>query len=82
MPVILADHFWIKATIHDQAVDLDPSFTDAAFGQSFAQASETFAPDPADPTRSQRVIVRAVASTRQNGAATEQEVVHGEFNAA
>ncbi len=71
---ILQDHFWVQATIGNQATDLDPSLKSAAVNQKLVDATETFDPDAIADELNQSMRFRLVGEFLENGSVQSNEL--------
>ena len=78
---ILQDHYWVQATINNQATDLDPSLADAQMGQKLTDATNTFEPDGLPDELVQRIGIRIVGEFLKGGQVTSKELVSKEMKA-
>jgi hypothetical protein len=82
----IRDHWWVQVqTTEDAWADADPLTASARMGETFAQATETLAPDPADqrfpldPDMVHRVTVRVVVEQLTPRKLTEHVVLAHEL---
>jgi hypothetical protein len=77
----VADHYWVQATIDDQAVALDPSVTTATVNQKLTDATDTLDPDSLADQLFQRVRFRIVGDFLDNGRVQSTELLSQEYKA-
>lgn len=78
----LQDHYWVQATLDEQTIDLDPSFSSATFGQKFADAEASLDSEELPDNLFQRVRFRLVAEHLTDGRAASTELISQETKAA
>ncbi len=78
----LEDHYWVQATVDDQAIDLDPSLKSASANQRLTDPVETFDPDSPADTLFQHVQFRLVGEFLDSGTLQSKELLSKQINAA
>lgn len=73
---ILQDHYWVQATIDNNTVDLDPSFSNSTMGQKFTEASESVDPGALPDDLNQTMALRLVADYLQDGKTNSTELLN------
>jgi hypothetical protein len=78
----LAEHFWVKASINNATVDLDPSDAAAVFGQALATVSKAFDPSGIEPALFQRIRFRLVGDFVEGDNVQSVELLARDYRAA
>jgi hypothetical protein len=78
---ILADHYWVQATVGGQDTDLDPSLKTAVPSQKLTDSVETLDPDALADPLFQSLRFRVVGEFLDNGSLETRELLSKEVKA-
>jgi hypothetical protein len=78
---VLADHYWVQATVDGKDTDLDPTLPDAMVGQGLGSASETLDPESLPEPLFQHLQFRLVGEFLDKGSIQTTELLAKEFRA-
>jgi hypothetical protein len=78
---VLADHYWVQATVEGHDTDFDPSLTSAAVNQKLTDAAETLDPESLAEPLFQHLRFRLVGEFLEKGSLQTTELLAKEFKA-
>jgi hypothetical protein len=78
---LVADHYWVQATIADRVVDLDPSLKGNGFDQKLTAASDVVEPSALSGDLYQRLRFRVVGDYIDAGHIRSTDVLSRDFKA-